>query len=96
MHNIRSHWLRKIESIFFVEPQLVVILNLTSFKASSRSEKSLSLSFSSSSHSDPKKPIGNSSELIIETRLIRKTPSSMLMNLEVLDLSRSLNVISKL
>ncbi len=85
-----------MDSIFFVESLLDMILNLTSFKASSRNEKSLSLSFSSFNHSDAKKPIGNNSELIVEMRLIRTTPSSMLMNFEVLDSSRSMNVISKL
>ena len=95
MHNISSQWLRNIESIFFVELQLDVILNLTSFNASSRSENSPSLFFSIFNHSDSKNPIGNSSELIAETRQIRKTPSSMLINLEFVDASRSMQVISK-
>ena len=96
MHSISSQWLRNIESILSVESWLDVILNLTSFNASNRSEKSLSLSFSISKHSDSKKPIGNSSALTAETRHIRKTPSSMLINLELVDSSRSTQVISKL
>ena len=73
-----------------------VILNFTSFKASRRRSKFLSLSFSSFNHSEPKKPIGKSSELIVDMRQIRKTPSSMFINLQVLLSSRSKNVISKL
>ena len=96
MHNINSQLLWNIESIFFIESQLDVILNLTSFNASSRSENSPSLLFSIFNHSDPKKPIGNSSELIVETRQIRRTPSSMLMNSEFLDSLRSMNVMSTL
>ena len=85
-----------MESTFFGESQAEVILNLTSFIASSRSEKSLSLSFSILIQSDPKKPIGKSSELIDETRQIRRTPSSMFKNLESLVSSRSTNETSKL
>ena len=73
-----------------------VILNFTSFKASRRRSKFLSLSFSSFNHSEPKKPIGKSSALIVEMRLILKTPSSMLRNLQVLVSLRSRNVMSKL
>ena len=80
MQSISSQLLLNIESIFVVESQLDVILNFTSFNASIRSEKSSSLFFSIFNHSDAKKPIGNSSELIVETRQIRKTPSSILIN----------------
>ena len=96
MHNIRSQWLLNIESIFFAGSLLVVMFSLTSFNASSRSEKSLSLEFSIFKHSDPKKPIGKSSELIFETRHILTTPSSMFRYFEFLVSSRSENVISKL
>ena len=96
MHNIRSQWLLNIESIFFAGSLLVVMFSLTSFNASSRSEKSFSLEFSIFKHSDPKKPIGKSSELISETRHILTTPSSMFRYFEFLVSSRSENVISKL
>ena len=96
MHNISSQWLWKMESTSFMQSWVDVILNFTSFNASRRRSKFLSLFFSSLNHSEPKKPIGNSSELIVETRQMRKTPSSMPKNLQVLASSRSKNVISKL
>ena len=96
MHNISSQWLWKMESTSFVQSWVDVILNFTSFNASRRRSKFLSLSFSSLNHSELKKPIGKSSELIVETRQMRKTPSSMPKNLLVLASSRSKNVISKL
>ena len=96
MHNISSQWLWKIDSTSFMQSWVDVILNFTSFKASRRRSKLLSLSFSSLNHSELKKPIGKSSELIVETRQMRKTPSSMPKNLQALVSSRSKNVISKL
>ena len=96
MHSISSQWLWKMESTSFARSWVDVILNFTSFNASRRRSKFLSLFFSSLNHSEPKKPIGNSSELIVETRQMRKTPSSMPKNLQVLSSSRSKNVISKL
>ena len=96
MHNISSQWLWKMESTSFVQSWVDVILNFTSFNASRRRSKFLSLFFSSLNHSEPKKPIGKSSELIVETRQTRKIPSSMPKNLQVLSSSRSKNLISKL
>lgn len=96
MHSISSQWLWKIEPTFVLGSHVGVILKLTSFKASIRREKSLSLSFSTFSHSELKKPIGNSSLLIVEIRLIRNTPSSIFKNLQLLGSSRSWNVTSKL
>ena len=96
MHNISSQWLWKMESTSFARSWVDLILNFTLFNASRRRSKFLSLSCSSLNHSELKKPIGKSSELIVETRQMRKTPSSMPKNLQVLASSRSKNVISKL